>query len=175
MVRKGEMRLASCESMEKTLKIVGPDSINRGPEGCQRAAHGASRGIEGHPEVISAPEGRQRPPNDVCRPSGAVNINAACRLTAYAVGYSLTPLRGSRSPHTLGQRLSPIGPGQEVCRTRVFQAARGMTQTPPKHRRGKSTERSRNVYENKSKWQISPLPWGEGVRLRRSHQPQRDG
>jgi len=102
MVRRGEMRLASCDSLEKTLKIVETDSINRGPEGRQRVAHGASRGIEGHPEVISAPEGRQRLPNNVCRPSGAVDINAAWRPTAYAVGYSLTPLRGSRSPLTLG-------------------------------------------------------------------------
>jgi len=77
-------------------------TIHRGPEGRQRVAHGVSRGIEGHPEVITAPEGRQRLPNHVCRPSGAVDINAACRPTAYAVGYSLTPLRGSRSPFTLG-------------------------------------------------------------------------
>ena len=80
-------------------------TVSRGPEGLQRVAHGASRGIEGHPEVISAPEGRQRLPNDVCRPSGAVNFDAAWRPTACAVGYSLTPLRGSRSPHTLGYRL----------------------------------------------------------------------
>ena len=32
----------------------------------------------------------------LCRPSGAMNINAACSPTAYAVGYSLAPLRGSR-------------------------------------------------------------------------------
>jgi hypothetical protein len=36
-----------------------------------------------------------------------------------------------------------------------------------------SQERSRNVYENKSKWQISPLPWGEGGPRRRSNQPSR--
>ena len=61
-----------------------------------------SRGIETHPSASAAPAGRQRLPNNVCRPSGAVNINAAGRPTAYAVGYSLPPLRGSRGPLTLG-------------------------------------------------------------------------
>ena len=58
-------------------------TIHRGPEGRQRVAHGVSRGIEGQPEVISAPEGRQRLPSDPCRPSGAVNFPAAWPTTAY--------------------------------------------------------------------------------------------
>jgi hypothetical protein len=36
-------------------------------------------------------------------------------------------------------------------------------------------ERSRNVYENKAKWKISPLPWGEGGPARRLYQPRWDG
>jgi hypothetical protein len=35
-------------------------------------------------------------------PSGAVNINAAWRPTAHAVGYFLPPLRGSRGGLTFG-------------------------------------------------------------------------
>jgi hypothetical protein len=38
-----------------------------------------------------------------------------------------------------------------------------------------SPERSRNIYENKAKWQISPLPWGEGGPARRFYQPRWDG
>jgi hypothetical protein len=35
------MRVAGRACMEKILKIVGTDSINRGPEGRQIVAHGA--------------------------------------------------------------------------------------------------------------------------------------
>jgi len=52
--------------------------------------------------VISAPEGWQGLPRDVCRPSGAVNSNAASPPTAHAVGYFLPPLRGFRRPDTWG-------------------------------------------------------------------------
>ncbi|SPE30125.1 hypothetical protein SBA2_490004 [Acidobacteriia bacterium SbA2] len=77
-------------------------TANTGPEGRQGVAHGVSRGTGEPPPVISAPEGRQWPPREICRPfSGAVNISAAFRPTAHAVGYFLAPLRGSRSPGTL--------------------------------------------------------------------------
>jgi len=43
-------------------------TASTGPEGRQGVAHGASRGIEEQPRVILAPEGRQKLPQDVCRP-----------------------------------------------------------------------------------------------------------
>jgi hypothetical protein len=86
-------------------------TASRGPEGRQRVAHGESRGIEERPRVVQAPEGQQIPSHYLCRPSGAADMNAVRGPTAYAVGYFLAPLCGSRSPRVCRLTLMGRWPG----------------------------------------------------------------
>ena len=82
-----------------------------GPEGRQILAHGVSRGNEGRPHQSRAPEGRQRLVPQLIGAQDAVpfpeglsplwgweHLNRTAAPTAHAVGYFLTPRRGSRCP-----------------------------------------------------------------------------
>ncbi len=67
----GPVRGFHLTGINLTLQVVAISvslTANTGPEGRQGVAHGVSRGIEEPPPVISAPEGRQWLPREICRP-----------------------------------------------------------------------------------------------------------